>query len=201
MHMGWELSQERIVMLFTQDFYFMLHAYTLWYTRSHYKNWEWQSVRFALALAATSLSCHRCGNLASNSRQIRDCRGTSVVEECAANEVCVTFKRLYKRGSGEGETNTHQRCWWSLALAPALIGSPWNLQVVSFGGVWSEMSHQETTSRFTNYGGVTDATLRCRTGWWQCIVTVPSALPMCLFKGNSDVRVPSTRVLVMFMSQ
>ena len=48
-----------------------------------------------------SLSCYRCGTLSSNARKIEDCQGPKTVEVCAANEACVVFKRLYKKGSGK----------------------------------------------------------------------------------------------------
>ena len=54
--------------------------------------------------AAWSLSCYRCGALSQNAREILDClSGSETVEECAAGEACVVFKRLYKKGSGESE--------------------------------------------------------------------------------------------------
>ncbi|CAB4062518.1 unnamed protein product [Lepeophtheirus salmonis] len=46
-----------------------------------------------------SLSCHKCGTLSSSARYVEDCTGASTVEDCAPNEVCVVFKRLYKKGS------------------------------------------------------------------------------------------------------
>ena len=52
-------------------------------------------------ISGVSLSCYRCGSLSSNARKIEDCQGPNTVEECAENEACVVFKRLYKKGSGK----------------------------------------------------------------------------------------------------
>ena len=52
---------------------------------------------------ADGLRCYRCGGLATSARTVRDCLGAVTVEECAPDEACVTFKRLYKKGSGESE--------------------------------------------------------------------------------------------------
>ena len=61
------------------------------------KNSNWLHFYFS----GESLSCYRCGTLNSNARRIEDCRGPNRVEECAPNEACVVFKRLYKKGSGK----------------------------------------------------------------------------------------------------
>ncbi len=55
---------------------------------------------FFLFVTGQSLSCYRCGSLNANARKIEDCQGPNTVEECAPNEACVVFKRLYKKGSG-----------------------------------------------------------------------------------------------------
>ena len=56
-----------------------------------------------LPFSGESLSCYRCGTLDVNARKIQDCQGPNTVEECAPNEACVVFKRLYKKGSGKDQ--------------------------------------------------------------------------------------------------
>jgi len=65
-----------------------------------------------------SLSCYRCGTLSSNARKIEDCQGPKTVEVCAANEACVVFKRLYKKGS-----ESLRGCYPNDKSLPGLSGS------------------------------------------------------------------------------